>query len=334
MCHTDINIFNELALAAAKLYPIADASKIKLLCCSENTTYLIEDQANQAKYVLRIAELDYHTKSELESEIFFMDYIGQNTDIPVPQAISGNNGEKVQVLHHHQIKGDCFGVMFTFLNGRAPDESQPAGLVPYYEKLGEMAAKMHNAAIHGNLAAKVDRFHWTYDAMIGSICAVGDWRDCPDFTAAEKSFLENVCQTIKKKLDQYGTDPERYSLVHADLRLANILVDGDKMALLDFDDCGLGWFLLDYSSALSFLETKPYTLVLSTAWVKGYEKIRQLTAADKAELPTFLLARRLLLQGFLAKHPQSEAVKEGIHLTYAQGTLQLAKTFMQVQELS
>ncbi len=38
-----------------------------------------------------------------------------------------------------------------------------------------------------------------------------------------------------------GTGPQRYGLVHADTRLANLLVDGGRVSVIDFDDSGFSW---------------------------------------------------------------------------------------------
>ncbi len=39
------------------------------------------------------------------------------------------------------------------------------------------------------------------------------------------------------------------------MRLANLLIDGDRVTLIDFDDCGFGWFMYDFAAAISFFET-------------------------------------------------------------------------------
>ena len=55
---------------------------------------------------------------------------------------------------------------------------------------------------------------------------------------------------LQRRLAEYGTGPDVFGLVHADLRLANLLVDGtgtnSKITVIDFDDCGFGWYLLRF----------------------------------------------------------------------------------------
>ena len=41
------------------------------------------------------------------------------------------------------------------------------------------------------------------------------------------------------------------------MRLANLLVDGRDVSVIDFDDCGFGWFMYDLGSSVSFIEHDP-----------------------------------------------------------------------------
>ena len=43
-------------------------------------------------------------------------------------------------------------------------------------------------------------------------------------------------------------------MIHGDLRLANLLVDGETTKVIDFDDCGFGWLMYDCATTVSFFE--------------------------------------------------------------------------------
>ena len=45
--------------------------------------------------------------------------------------------------------------------------------------------------------------------------------------------------------------------MHADIRLANLLVDGEHVRVIDFDDCGWSWFMYDFATTVSFIEDHP-----------------------------------------------------------------------------
>ena len=55
-----------------------------------------------------------------------------------------------------------------------------------------------------------------------------------------------------------------------------------------YDDAGQGWFLYDFASAVSFIETRPDLEQLIDAWVAGYRSQSELSDAEVAEIPTFI----------------------------------------------
>ena len=68
-------------------------------------------------------------------------------------------------------------------------------------------------------------------------------------TEDTKPILEAVETTIRHRLAAYGKSPDRYNLIHADMRFANLLVDEIDTRLIDFDDCGFGWLMYDFAAA-------------------------------------------------------------------------------------
>jgi len=55
---------------------------------------------------------------------------------------------------------------------------------------------------------------------------------------------------IKDEIRALPVDGDSYGLIHCDLDQMNILIDGDHIGVLDFDDCKYGWFALDIGIAL------------------------------------------------------------------------------------
>ncbi len=112
-------------------------------------------------------------------------------------------------------------------------------------------------------------------------------------------LLSRLDGVIRQRLAALSTDRDHFGLIHADLRLANILVEGDTTAIIDFDDCGFGWYLFDLAAALSFLEERPDVPNLVESWLGGYRKIARVPNGAEREIPTFVMLRRLQLIGWL-----------------------------------
>ena len=49
----------------------------------------------------------------------------------------------------------------------------------------------------------------------------------------------------------FDRTPSGYSVIHADMHPGNIVVDGDRLTVIDFDDAGFGWHQYDIATALT-----------------------------------------------------------------------------------
>ena len=104
------------------------------------------------------------------------------------------------------------------------------------------------------------------------------------------------------------------------MRLANLLVGLDQTRLIDFDDCGWGWFMYDFAAAISFIEDDPRIPSLKNAWVKGYRSVRELSNEQEAEIDTFVMLRRMSLLAWIGSHieaPEPQELAPGFASTTA-----------------
>ena len=132
------------------------------------------------------------------------------------------------------------------------------------------------------------------------------------------------CSSAWKATDP---EPDRFGLIHADLRLANLLVDGSTITVIDFDDCGFGWFFYDFGTAVSFIEDDPALPEWQDSWITGYRARRSIAAADEDMLPSFVLLRRLMLLAWMGTHSHSKESRTKA-ITYAEGSCMLAERYL------
>jgi len=116
-------------------------------------------------------------------------------------------------------------------------------------------------------------------------------------------------------------------LIHADLRLANLLVENGRIGVIDFDDCGFGWFGFDFAAAVSFIETDPQLPALMAAWVEGYRSVATLDEAHAAMLPVFVMLRRMQLTAWIASHAETPTAQE-MGDAFTEGTVAMADRFL------
>ena len=102
------------------------------------------------------------------------------------------------------------------------------------------------------------------------------------------------------------------------------MVDGDQVKILDFDDCGYGWFLFDLSTAV--LEYDTNLSEMTRAWLDGYQTVRPLSPEDLQEVDTFIVLRKIVRMGWIASHWDNDTVKRVTDRYYTE-TEKLARAY-------
>jgi Ser/Thr protein kinase RdoA (MazF antagonist) len=173
-----------------------------------------------------------------------------------------------------------------------------------------------------------DRPIWDFEHTLGPSGYWGLWQDGLGMGPEELALLARLAATIESRLRAYGQGADRFGLVHADIRLANLLVDDGHVRGIDFYDCGYAWFMYDFATTVSFMEEHPRVPELREAWLDGYRSVAPLDAVDEAELDTFVMLRRLLLVAWIGSHHTfaTEAAELGAGFTSV--TCELAERYL------
>ncbi|TCK30213.1 Ser/Thr protein kinase RdoA (MazF antagonist) [Ancylobacter aquaticus] len=309
--------------AALPRWGLSGETELRLLTISENATFRAQDRATGREIVFRVHRPGYHSRAEIESELAWLSALGREQVVPTLTPVPQTEGSLIAELDEGGTRRHA--VAFERVPGREPAEGDD--LARWYRELGAINARLHLHARRWQRPEGFTRKRWDYDAMLGKVKLWGDWRAAPGLTTAGRAVLERTDAVLRDLLDDYGTGEKRFGLVHADMRLANLLVEGDRLSVIDFDDCGFSWYLYDFASAVSFSEHEPYIPTLQAAWIEGYRSVAPLTDDDCAILPVFIMLRRLLLTAWIASHaetPTAQALGEG----YTHGTVDLARAFL------
>ena len=303
------------AEAALACWSTPAGAAVRLINISENASFLVTTSAGPWA-VLRLYRPGRHGRPEIDSELAWMTVLARTGAARVPGHFLGRDGVAVQ--SPPGADAPRYWVLFRHLPGRTPVAA--GDLTAGFQTLGDIAARLHGHAMAWPRPVGFTRGAWDLAAIFGPCARWGDWRDGPQVTAAERAVLERVEARLRARLTAFGQGPARYGLIHADMRLANLLIDGDDVRLIDFDDCGFGWFLYDLAAALSFLEDDPRVPALKAAWLAGYQKRRPLADADLAEIDSFIMLRRMALLAWIGSHgeaPEPRALANGFAATTA-----------------
>ncbi|SRR5216683_1885573 len=298
-------------------------ASVRLINVSENATYLVDDP-DQGPSILRVHRLGYHTEAEIESELAWLDALRAEAGVRTPRVLPALDGRRVLTATDPATGERRSCVRFEYLAGREPAEHD----APRFAELGEITARMHRHARRWARPAWFTRFRWDYDAAFGGCARWGRWQDGVGVGAAEREVLGRLDARLRARLAAFGTGPQRYGLVHADTRLANLLVGGGgAVSVIDFDDCGFSWYLYDAGTSVSFFEHQPQVPGLVDSWLSGYRRVLDLPAEDEAEIWTFILFRRLLLVAWIGSHTAADIARQ-LGAGYTRDSCDLAEQYL------
>lgn len=317
-----------LARRALECYDVSPQATLTLTNASDNVIYRVDDPVTGERLALRVHRDGYHDRQQIKSELLWLDALRADRRVIVPPAVSAKNGERVLILDSDE--GPRMITVNGWLEGAAPDES--SDLAASWSTLGATAAKLHLHAIGWELPDGFCRPSWNADEFFGAHPALGHWRDGLGLDAESRRLLERAEIAVTLRLADLPVGLGQYGLIHADLRLANLRIDqrgGEEVVrVIDFDDCGRGWFMYDFGAAVSFVEHDPRLPEMLAAWTEGYRRVRALDAAQEAQLPTFVMLRRLALVGWVARNHETASDASLLDEGFTAGACEVAERYL------
>ncbi|NYG57124.1 Ser/Thr protein kinase RdoA (MazF antagonist) [Nocardioides daedukensis] len=314
---------DDVARLALDRYGLSEQRTLRMINLSENATYLMADPGTGREGILRVHRVDYHDRASIESELDWLTALGKEAGVSTPRVIHTTDGDRVVSL---EVEGhDRHAVLFEVVPGIEPDEV--ALDTASFETLGAITARMHRHARTWKRPPGFARFSWDWEHSLGEQPRWGRWHDGIGVGPGESAVLGAAASLVQQRLAEYGQGGDRFGLVHADLRLANLLVDDDQVNVIDFDDCGFSWFMYDFGTAVSFIEHDPRLPEWQEAWLRGYRSVEELSAEHEEMLATFVMLRRLLLVAWMGSHSHSRECQD-VGPGYTASSLDLARRYV------
>jgi Ser/Thr protein kinase RdoA (MazF antagonist) len=314
----------ELAHEALPAWGLPAASAVRMVNLSENATFRV-DVPDGRTFALRIHRDGYHSREEVASELAWLIDLRETGVVTTPVPARGLDGELIQERAHRTMAGPRKIVLFGWESGEEPGVGQD--LRKPFEVLGEVTARMHAHARAWKRPAGFRRLTWDFDTSLGDRPHWGRWLDGMGMDREKEVLFGRTVDLIGRRLAAFGKGEDRFGLIHCDLRLANLLVDGERVKVIDFDDCGFSWFMYDAATPVSFYEHLPEVPELIDHWLVGYRRVFDLPAADEAEIPTFVMLRRLLLVAWIGSHSETDLARS-MGVEYTEGTVGLCEDYL------
>jgi Ser/Thr protein kinase RdoA (MazF antagonist) len=133
---------------------------------------------------------------------------------------------------------------------------------------------------------------WDWETFFGNTMEYGgvSAADCWDLLPTPvRTQFDEIARRMRTVMADLGTAPDAFGLIHADLHLENALFIADVVHVIDFDDCGLGYWLYDLAVPLWDNRYRDNYPDLRAALLKGYGEVRELP--DLTHLDDFIATR-------------------------------------------
>jgi Ser/Thr protein kinase RdoA (MazF antagonist) len=302
-----------LARAALAHWNITDAA-LDLLKIRENAVFSVTTP-DQRRFAIRIHRAGYHTDDELRSELQWMQALG-TAGIDVPELVPERSGELFCNVAHDDVPEARQVDLFRWIEGRQLGSIEqgfgedPASVHSAFHTLGVLAALVHNQASAWTLPPGFTRHAWDAEGLVGERPFWGRFWELEALSPAERKLMETARARVREGLEGYGRAPDRYSLIHADFSPENIMVDGGRLRLIDFDDAGFGWHLFELATALYFFRDSPHHGLMREGLIAGYRTQRDLPDAELEQLPLFTAARAFTYLGWVHTRSETETARE------------------------
>jgi Ser/Thr protein kinase RdoA (MazF antagonist) len=307
---------HELAQTALDRWDLA-ATNLTPIKVRENAVFRI-DLEGGGRAVLRVHRHGYHTDSALESEFAWLRAL-ESSGIRVPRVIRSRDGRDFERVECRGA-GSAASVrqvdVFEWIDGRqlGSIESGVAGdedaVAAQYFQIGALAARMHDHTERWQPPPAFHRHSWDAAGLVGEAPLWGRFWELEALAPAERELLTRVRRALSLDLETFGRTPDRYGLIHADLIPENLLIDGERICVIDFDDAGYGWHLFELATSLFFISTESAYSAAREALIGGYRSERPLSDEAIGRLPLFLAARGTTYLGWVHTREGTETARE------------------------
>jgi Ser/Thr protein kinase RdoA (MazF antagonist) len=293
-----IRRLRRLAQAALGQYGL-ESAHLEFVAYSENAVFRVQageqERGSHSRFALRIHRPGHQTEASLDSELAWTAALRREAAVPVPEPVPSLDGRLRVQVSVPGIPGLRNVSLVRWIEGRR----LVASLRPsHFRALGTLMARMHEHAAQWQAPPGFARRHWDYKGLFGDqagldLPAREVWALVPD---RYRDAFGVVAVRTGHAMDEWGTGPGEYGLIHADLTLGeetNVLFHRGEARPVDFDDCGYGYYVYDLATTLAHWQTCPLWEPCRDALLAGYARVRPLPQEQMAHLDLFMAARHV-----------------------------------------
>lgn len=262
---------------------------------------------------LRLHRVGYQAKAAIRSELWWCGALA-DAGLAVPRPVATANGETIVTTGAGR-----FASVIAWLPGvplgeaGVPLSDPPEVLARRHHALGYLLAQIHATTDALALPQDFIRPAWDIDGLVGEAPFWGRFWDHPALQPSEAALLSAARDHLRGILGGWAhTTP--LGPIHADVLRENVLVSGEAVSVIDFDDSGIGFRLYDLGTVLSQNLYEPFYADIRAALIEGYGSLRPV---EPDMVDAFTLARCLASVGWAMPRLAPDDPTHGSHIARA-----------------
>lgn len=288
-----------------------DAPEVSLVKYRENAVFSVK-AAGGGRWALRVHRPGYRSREQILSEFSWIRCLDRD-GIAVPQPLATPDGRFVVEGSAAAVPEPRLCTLIAWVDG-ASGGSLEAGVGgseeevrATYRQVGSLAARIQSHGESWSIPEDFVRPTWGIDEMVGEHPALGRFVDLDCIDAQQLDACLKARALVRERMATLGPPS---TLVHGDLLPDNLLIDGDTVRVIDFDDCGWSWPGLEMATSLFPLKISGSYEPGLAGYLEGYESVRPFPRRDLEVMDDLLMGRALSYLGWPAGRPEVHSVRE------------------------
>ena len=269
------NITDKTALDAASLW-VDKPMNLVLINNQINCVYRFE-AINQG-YYLRITHEDIRSPRELHAAIDFQQHLYLN-EAPICPAIVSKRTQIIETVKQGDLDflaHVCSEVPGQVMNFDLTEKDA-------YVAWGKALARLHQAS---QIYEPKEHHFLTWKDL---------WNETGGYVKNEDKCIQDLYHQIDAWFQTHPKTPFNFGLTHGDHRPGNVIYDGKKAYIIDFDEPVYHWYMADIAKPFLDLCNKPYKTWkhLFDWYIDGYRSVLPLTDDDLQTINWFTQMKSL-----------------------------------------
>jgi Ser/Thr protein kinase RdoA (MazF antagonist) len=262
-----------------------------------NSSFKVTSKSGE-HFALRINTNSKKSSSQVEAEIRLLELISSKQIVDAPNPVRTSAGQAYSKIELDFMGKEVFSVLNYWIEGDdLGDEITDAELI----QLGAAMAKLHKFSkdIPDELVRAFPRIDQTLFNSPDNLR-----KNDPRFDSEMRNLINQafeISEAVYTELSESASP----ILIHADLHPSNILKKSNGIAVIDFDDVGIGFEIQDLAITFFYLRNMPGKEELVA---EGYRSVAQLPELKENHVEALLLSRQLLLLNDLLDMTTAEEI--------------------------